>query len=106
MSRTQKEIDDLLNVAHKALPPKCPAGMKRMLDVLCKKISEDDLEFFDSNVLSDMAQSHWEMARIREQGKPKLRIYCPNIEDGICRKTVIDIVSDDMAFLVDSGLIS
>lgn len=45
---------------------------------------------------------HWEMAKNRKQGQPEIQIYCPNIEDGHNSKTVIDIVSDDYSFLVDS----
>lgn len=99
---TKNDIKDLLDEAQKALPAKSPAGLKKMLKILCGKIQQDDFEFFDGQLLAQMAVSHWEMAREREKGQPKLRIYCPAVEDGECRKTVIDIVSDDLAFLVDS----
>ncbi len=102
MSKVKKEISVLLKNAHKALPAKAPAGLKKMLDILGGKIIDDDLEFFDAQILSEMAISHWEMAREREKGEPKLRIYSPEAEEGQRRKTVIDIVSDDLAFLVDS----
>ena len=92
----------LLEEAQKLLPAKAPAGMSKMLDILCSKMIDEDLEFFDAQLLATMATSHWEMAKERETGDPKLRIYCPNVEEGNCRKTVIDIVSDDWAFLVDS----
>lgn len=99
---TKKDAKDLLDEAQKALPAKSPVGLKKMLKILCGKILYDDLEFFDGPLLAEMAISHWEMAREREKGQPKLRIYCPTVEEGECRKTVIDIVSDDLAFLVDS----
>ncbi len=102
MSKTKKELDLLLKNAQKALPAKSPAGLSRMLEVLCEKINPEDLEFFEAKLLSEMAASHWEMAKERKQGEPQLRIYCPEVEDGESRKTVIDIVSDDLAFLVDS----
>ncbi len=99
---TKKDLKNLLDEAQKALPAKAPVGLKKMLQILCGKILSEDMEFFDGKLLADMAVSHWEMAREREKGKPKLRIYCPTVEDGDCRKTVIDIVSDDLAFLIDS----
>ena len=102
MSKTKKEFERLLKDAHKALPANPPAGLTKMMDILCGKISQEDMEFFDAQILAEMAISHWEMAKEREKGEPKLRIYSPQTEDGEQRKTVIDIVSDDLAFLVDS----
>ncbi len=102
MAKEKKEFDLLIQQARKALPAKAPDGLKKMLDLLCSKISSEDLEFFDSNILAQMAISHWDMSKGREQGEPKLKVYSPNPDDSECRKTVIDIVSDDLAFLVDS----
>jgi len=102
MTKIIKERSVLLEEARELLPAKSPAGLNKMLDILCGKMAEEDLEFFDAQTLSSMAVSHWEMAKERKKGEPELRIYCPEVEDGRCRKTVIDIVSDDLAFLVDS----
>lgn len=102
MAKEKKEFDLLIDKARKALPPKSPDGLKKMLDLLCSKISVEDLEFFDEHILSQMAISHWDMAQSRQKGEPQLKVYCPQSGDSECRKTVIDIVSDDLAFLVDS----
>ncbi len=102
MAKEKKEFDQLIKDAHKALPVKSPEGLKKMLDLLCSKISTEDLEFFDSNILSHMAETHWKMAKNRQKGQPQLKVYCPSSENYECRKTIIDIVSDDLAFLVDS----
>ncbi len=102
MSKKNQEFKVLTQQAQKLLPKKSPEMLSQILDLICGKINNDDLEFFDPQILSNMAMSHWEMAKSRKKGEPELSIYCPNIEDGECRKTVIDIVSDDLAFLVDS----
>ncbi len=102
MSQKKKEFDFLVQKARKALPAKSPDGLVKMLEILCQKINADDLEFFDAQILSEMAVSHWEMAKERGKGEPKLRIYSSIVEGREYRKTVIDIVSDDLAFLVDS----
>ncbi len=102
MTKSKSDIALLIKEAKKCLPSKPSKSLVEMLDLLSKKISVEDLEFFDPKILSDMALSHWEMAKTRKKGEPELRIYCPNIEGGECRKTIIDIVSDDLAFLVDS----
>ncbi len=102
MSKNSKEFKLLVEEAKRALPANSPVNLVKMLDLLCKKINSEDIEFFDPHILSSMAMSHWDMSKKRKKGKPSLSIYCPSLEDGECRKTIIDIVSDDLAFLVDS----
>ena len=102
MSQKKKEFAALCKEAEKSLPANVASGLREMLHLLCKKINPEDAEFFNAQILSQMSQSHWEMAKERKKGGPELRIYCPDMHDGECRKTVIDIVSDDLAFLVDS----
>ncbi len=102
MSKNNKEFELLTKEAQKLLPKKSSEMLVKMLNLLCSKINSEDLEFFDPQILSNMAISHWEMSKTRKKGEPELRIYCPTMEGGECRKTVIDIVSDDLAFLVDS----
>ena len=50
------------------------------------------------------ALSHWNFARKREPGKPKLRVFNPTLEEHGWQSThtIIEIVNDDMPFLVDS----
>jgi len=102
MTKTKKDMASLLEEAHKALPAKAPAGMKVMLDIMAGKVTSDDSEFFDANILSQSAISHWEMAKLHKKGEPQVAIYCPCAKEEKCCKTVIDIVIDDMSFLVDS----
>ncbi len=97
-----KEFDYLLKEAQQLLPANASAGLKRMLAVLGAEINPADIEFFDAQILVQMAKSHWDMAKKRSKEEPKLRIYCPETDAGDYRKTIIDIVSDDLAFLVDS----
>ncbi len=50
------------------------------------------------------ALSHWHFARTFKSGEPKLRVFNPRIEEHGWQSThtVIEIVNDDMPFLVDS----
>ncbi len=50
------------------------------------------------------AVSHWHFARVFKGGTPKLRVYNPRLEENGWQSThtVIEIVNDDMPFLVDS----
>ncbi len=102
MAKAKSDVKLLIKEAKKYLPPKPSKGLEEMLTLLYNKIDADDLEFFDPKILADMAVSHWSMSKTRKKGEPELRIYCPDVEGGECRKTIIDIVSDDLAFLVDS----
>src|SRR5262249_33911701 len=50
------------------------------------------------------ALSLWEFGEVREPGKPKIRLFNPTVEANgwTLEHTVIEIVNDDMPFLVDS----
>jgi NAD-specific glutamate dehydrogenase len=50
------------------------------------------------------AVAHWSFARQREPGTSKVRVYNPNFEEHSWQSThtVLEIVTDDMSFLVDS----
>ena len=50
------------------------------------------------------AMSSWNLLRTRMRGKPKIRVFNPDMQaDGwTSPHTVVDIVNDDMPFLVDS----
>lgn len=105
MKRKKKSSDTfetLIKQAHALFPKDASPHLSQMLDVMCEKISERDLEFFDANIVMHMGRSHWEMAKCRKAGEPELQIYRPETDQGDSRKTIIDIVSDDVAFLVDS----
>jgi glutamate dehydrogenase len=102
MTKIKQDLGQLLEKASKALPVKAPAGMKAMLDIMADKITPDDVEFFDADILSQTAISHWEMAKNHKKGEPQISLYCPYSKESKCRKTAIDIVIDDMSFLVDS----
>ncbi len=50
------------------------------------------------------AMSHWSFARKRDAGRAKVRVFNPTIEEHGWQSThtIIEIVNDDMPFLVDS----
>ena len=67
-------------------------------------VPPDDLAGREPKDLYGAALSHWELARTRAPGEAKVRVYNPDPErDGWSSDhTVIEIVSDDMPFVVDS----
>ncbi len=65
-------------------------------------IASQDEHHFDASLYSDMMESHWQLAQSRKDGETVIDIRTPKIEGSSRRKTVIDIVGEDMAFVVDS----
>jgi glutamate dehydrogenase len=54
--------------------------------------------------LAGAALAHWNLMRVREPGEIKVHVYSPNMEEHgwACAHTVVETVTDDMPFLVDS----
>ncbi len=67
-------------------------------------VPPDDLAGRSTENLFAVAAAHWRLAQQRQPGEAKVRVYNPDeAEDGYGSPcTVIEIVSDDMPFLVDS----
>jgi glutamate dehydrogenase len=64
----------------------------------------DDLAQESADDLAGALLSHWQFGQQRQAGSPKVRLINPNVgEDGwASRHSVVEIVNDDMPFLVDS----
>ncbi|MCQ4042525.1 NAD-glutamate dehydrogenase [Streptantibioticus rubrisoli] len=50
------------------------------------------------------ALSHYRLAEVRPQGTANVRVHTPSVEENgwTCSHTVVEVVTDDMPFLVDS----
>ncbi|MBC8269450.1 MAG: NAD-glutamate dehydrogenase [Rhodospirillaceae bacterium] len=91
------------------------AAKSRLSATNAKTVSKFIHNYYDNVSLSDLADTppdslfyaalaHWKLAAVRKPGKTLLRVYNPSKKsDGWdCEHTVIEIVNDDMPFLVDS----
>ncbi len=65
-------------------------------------VDEDDLRTHAPAALAAAAAAHLGFGTERQPGTPKVRVYNPPIVEGSAAATVIEIVTDDMPFLVDS----
>jgi len=67
-------------------------------------VSPDDIIYTSFETLLGGALSLWQFGEIRQAGVPKVRLFNPTIEANgwALEHTVIEIVNDDMPFLVDS----
>ncbi|WP_330236272.1 NAD-glutamate dehydrogenase [Streptomyces sp. NBC_00566] len=64
----------------------------------------EDLADRDPVDVFGAAVSHYRLAETRPQGTANVRVYTPTVEENgwTCSHTVVEVVTDDMPFLVDS----
>ncbi|HTN50553.1 MAG TPA: NAD-glutamate dehydrogenase domain-containing protein, partial [Burkholderiaceae bacterium] len=69
-----------------------------------RQADPEDLEERSAQDLYGMVWSHLRFAHVRNPGEPKLRVLNPTVPDAgfASRHTVVEVVNDDMPFLVDS----
>jgi glutamate dehydrogenase len=82
-----------------------PDGLRsRFLRDYYEHVAPEDLTARPPTDLLAAALGHWAVGAHRPPGQPVVRISNPDVEPGgwACAHTVIDIVTDDMPFLVDS----
>jgi len=63
-----------------------------------------DFENYSVSGIFNLVREHWDFAAKRSRRKPSVRVYTPNVADNGYQSdhTVIEIINDDMPFLVDS----
>src|SRR2546425_6579868 len=67
-------------------------------------VAPDDIIYTSFDTLIGGALSLWEFGAQRQPGKPKVRLFNPSVEKngwGLDH-TVLEVVNDDMPFIVDS----
>ena len=99
-----EQMRQLLELIAAKLPPEQAAEVAEFVRQYYGQVAPEDLA---ERALADLygaALSHWHFARVFAGGKPKLRVYNPRLEEHGWQSThtVIEIVNDDMPFLVDS----
>ena len=88
---------------------KVAAGERSLIEAFIREyyrqVDPDDLAARSADDLAGAALSHWELGRLRLPGAPRVRVFNPTAaEHGwAARHTVIEVVNDDMPFLVDSA---
>ena len=95
----------LLKQAQDHLPAKSGPDYKSFLKTFYERVPKEDVEMMAPENLAYTAQTHLKMTHERPFGKePAITIHTPTLKNGgwDAGRTIIDIVNDDMAFLVDS----
>ncbi len=97
-------IDGLAALAGERLAPEHAESAVRFVRQYYLGVAADDLAESQPLDLFGAAVAHWTLARRRAPGLRKLHVYNPSFEEHGWRSThtIIEIVSDDLPFLVDS----
>ena len=83
---------------------KLPFSRSELVKLYFADVAEEDLEDRDPMAMAAAALSHLSCALERKRGTAKTRVFNPDAtRDGwSCERTVVQLVNDNMPFLVDS----
>src|SRR5215510_14777065 len=100
-----ERIEEILAPARAKAAPEKRDAVERFVNAYFREVAPEDLSERRADDLYGAALSHWNFARKRDLDKPKLRVFNPRVEDHGWQSThtIIEIVNDDMPFLVDSA---
>src|SRR3954471_19789356 len=104
-SRDRAEIiDEIRQYARERLPPDQQRLFQTFVGQYYRHVARGDLAARPVHDLYGAAMSHLTLAAARPPGGPVVRVYSPDFEEhGFgSPHTVVDIVTDDMPFVVDS----
>jgi glutamate dehydrogenase len=97
-------VERLAGEAHKRVSDEQGDSAEAFVRRYFALVSPDDIIYTSFETLLGAALSVWQFGEMRHVGTPKVRLFNPTVEAngwGL-EHTVIEIVNDDMPFLVDS----
>ncbi len=99
-----KLIDAIAKRLHDRLPDEEALRVERFVRQYYGEVAPEDLVGFSEDNLYGEAMAIWRYAQKRDPGSPKIRVFNPRHEEHGWQSThtVVEIVNDDMPFLVDS----
>ncbi|HET7201884.1 MAG TPA: NAD-glutamate dehydrogenase [Steroidobacteraceae bacterium] len=100
----QHMIDAIAKQTRKANVARAPVPLSAFVQAYYRGVGEEDLRQRDAESFAASAARHFEFGRVRRRGEPLVRIFNPDPQqDGWSSScTIVEIVTDDMPFLVDS----
>src|SRR5437762_487400 len=97
-------LNDVAKLVAAKVAPEQRATVQAFIERYYGQVDPEDLAERQPADLYGAALSHWNFARKRDPGSARLRVLNPSIEEHGWQSThtIIEIVNDDMPFLVDS----
>src|SRR5215470_11935189 len=102
--RTTNSLEGVLKLIRAKLAPPQRSVVEDFAARYFRDVEPEDLAEREPEDLYGAALSHWNFARKREPGHARIRVFNPTLEEHGWQSThtIIEIVNDDMPFLVDS----
>src|SRR5206468_12640663 len=99
-----QRIDEVLKLIRAKVAPAQRAVVEEFTARYFQDVEAEDLAERQPADLYGAALSHWNFARKRDPGRARIRVFNPTLEEHGWQSThtIIEIVNDDMPFLVDS----
>ena len=107
-ARNRIESKELIESISELISERTGPADREVIDEFARRYyagtAADDLAGSETADLYGATLAHWNFARHREPGTPKIRVYNPMLEQHGWQSThtIVEIVTDDMPFLVDS----
>ncbi|WP_375791696.1 NAD-glutamate dehydrogenase [Glaciimonas immobilis] len=102
--KKQQQLADMLKFAADRLPADGFAIVQPFMADYYSQVGEEQVQSRNIADLYGAVMSHWQFARHFKSGAARVRIYNPQIDEHGWESahSVVEIVNDDMPFLVDS----
>ncbi|MBI3423271.1 MAG: NAD-glutamate dehydrogenase [Acidobacteria bacterium] len=99
-----ERMEEVLALVRAKAPAEQRATLERFVNAYYDQVAPEDLIERRADDLYGAALSLWNFARKRMPGQPKVRAFNPTVEEHGWQSThtVIEVVNNDMPFLVDS----
>ncbi len=99
-----ERLEQVLALVREKLAPEARGPVEAFVRAYYRQVDPEDLAERAAADLYGAALSHWNFARRREPGAARIRVFNPSVAEHGWQSThtVIEIVNDDMPFLVDS----
>jgi len=101
-------LDRIISIQQERIPdPAVAEQLAQFTRQYYGRVAPEDLLEEDLEDLYGAVLSHWNFYRMREPGKPAIRVFNPNFDEHGWESThtVVEINTDDRPFLVDSVVI-
>jgi glutamate dehydrogenase len=100
----RERIDAVLALAAARVPAQQRPAIETFAREYFRRLDTDDLLARSPEDLLGALLSHWQFGAVRAPGQTLVRVLSPTVADNgwASRHSVIDIVNDDMPFLVDT----
>ena len=108
LARTEQgkaeRLEQVIALLREKIPPEQRGPVEAFTRAYFRQVDAEDLAARAPADLYGAVLSHWNFARRREPGKPRVRVFNPSVQEHGWQSThtIVEIVNDDMPFLVDS----